>query len=121
MAQKLCLLFIKIKLHKLLIRKNVLQVIRQGFSYSAYRKSVERPFQMLRNVQLKTWTVQHGHKILINIPFVKKLVNMTTKSCKSDILDFVEKIFLRVSKCDMTYIKEIKLFLDNKPFFVFFM
>ena len=57
-------------------------------------------------------------KILINIPFVKKLVNVITKSCKnnSGILDFVGKKIMRVFKCNIMNIEEIKLFLDTKPF-----
>ena len=56
-------------------------------------------------------------KILINIPFVKKLVNVTTRVVKnnSGIIHFAEKN-KSVFKCDVTYIKEIKLFLDTKPF-----
>ena len=55
---------------------------------------------------------------MIDFPFVKKLVNVTTKRCKnnSGTLDFVEKNVMRVFKCDVTYIEEIKLFLDTKPF-----
>ena len=39
----------------------------------------------------------------------------------SGILDFVLKKLVRVSKCDVTHIKEMKLFLDTKSFFVFIM
>ena len=62
-------------------------------------------------------------RILIKFPFVKKLIDVTAKSCKnnSGILDFVEKKVMRVFKCDVTYIEEIKHFQNSKPFFIFIM
>ena len=73
-------------------------------------------------VQLKTWTHQCGYKNLDRYYFCQKIGK--SRSCKknnSGILDFVEKKIMRVFKCDVMYIEEIKLFLDTKPFFILIM
>ena len=70
-----------------------------------------------------SWKLEHTSVVtkILKI-FCQKIGK--SRSCKknnSGILDFVEKKIMRVFKCDVMYIEEIKLFLDTKPFFIFIM
>ena len=80
---------------------------------------------MWRNVQLKTWAFQYEQKNVDKISFCQKVGRCDRKELQKitqvHLMILLKKKVMRVFKCDVTYIEEIKHFQDSKPFFIFIM